>query len=32
VEVLAYRAELGDAGGPSGGLSLVGPVPVILEA
>ncbi|MBO6849321.1 MAG: DNA/RNA nuclease SfsA [Marinobacter sp.] len=32
VEVLAYRAELGDASGPSGGLSLVGPLPVILAA
>ncbi|MEQ9545849.1 MAG: DNA/RNA nuclease SfsA [Marinobacter sp.] len=32
VEVLAYRADLGDGEGPSGNLALSRPVPVILEA
>lgn len=31
VEVLAYRAELGDASGPAGEWTLAAPVPVILE-
>lgn len=32
VEVLAYRAELGDGNGPTGNLALAGRVPVSLEA
>lgn len=32
VEVLAYRAELGDDNGPTGDLALAGRVPVILDS